>query len=222
MPNKRIHPSIVLLMVAIAIILAAGVFLAMNVIRNRNNAAETDVTANNFQVSVAGEQISLQVDPNQRPTIIDTQVIDDTPRTEDAPDQQIQEVTATPEATAVPNNEQVATAVPPPAVAKIIFIDYTVQQGDTLYSISDRIDTSIALMADQGISQTNLTPGQVIRLPLGNPDYCAGRGRPYAVGEGDTAFNIGQRFNTTPENLQALNGLDANYTVKTADIICIP
>ena len=65
MPNKRIHPSIVLLMVAIAIILAAGVFLAINVIQNRNNEAEPEITANNFQVSVAGEQISLQVDPNQ-------------------------------------------------------------------------------------------------------------------------------------------------------------
>ena len=222
MPNKRIHPSIVLLMVAIAIILAAGVFLAMNVIRNRNNAAETEVTANNFQVSVAGEQISLQVDPNQRPTIIDTQVIDDTPRTEDAPDQQVQEVTATPEATAVPNNEQVATAVPPPAVAKIIFIDYMVQQGDTLYSVSNRLDTSIALMAEHGLSDTSLVPGQVIRLPIGNPEFCAGRGRPYAIGEGDTAYNLSQRFNTTPQNLQSLNGLDANFTIRTADIICVP
>jgi len=220
MPNKRIHPSIVLLMVAIAIILAAGVFLAMNVIQNRNNGSEIEVPANNFLVSVEGVQISLQVDPNQRPTIIDTQVVDDTPRTEDAPDQQVQEATATPEATAVPANNETATAVP--TVAKVIFIDYTVQQGDTLYSVSNRIDTSIALMAEHGISQTSLTPGQVIRLPLGNPDYCAGKGRPYAVGEGDTAFNIGQRFNTTPENLQALNGLDASYTVKTADIICIP
>ena len=222
MPNKRIHPSIVLLMVAIAIILAAGVFLTINVIQNRNNTAEPEAAANSFLVTVGGEQISLQVDPNLRPTIIDNQVVDNTPRVEDAPDQQVQEATATPEATAVPANNEAATAVPAATVDKIIFIDYTVQQGDTLYSISNRIDTSIALMAEYGISQTSLVPGQVIRLPLGNPDYCAGKGRPYAVGEGDTAFNIGQRFNTTPENLQALNGLDASYTVRTADIICVP
>ena len=124
--------------------------------------------------------------------------------------------------TAVP--ETAATAVPPaaPAVEKIIFQNYQVQQGDTLYSISQRIDTSIALMADKGISQANLVPGQTISLPIGNPDYCAGRGRPYAVGEGDTAFNISQRFNTSPENLQAINGLDANYTIRIADIICVP
>jgi LysM repeat protein len=219
---QKLRSSIVLMMIAIAIILAAGVFLAINVIQNRNRAAEPQVPANNFLVTVGTEQIALQVDPNLRPTIIDTQVIDNTPRTEDAPDQQVQEATATPEPTAVPAGNQPATAVPVPAVAKIIFIDYTVQQGDTLYSISDRLDTSIALMAEHGISHTSLTPGQVIRLPIGNPEFCAGRGRPYAIGEGDTAYNISQRFNTTPQTLQAINGLDANYTIRTADIICIP
>ncbi len=219
MRTQRIQLPIVMLLIAIAIILAAGVFLAINVIQNRNRAAEPDPAASTFLVTVGAEQISLQVDPNLRPTIIEAPV-DDTPRTEDAPDQQVQEATATPEPTAVPADTQAATAAP--GVAKVIFIDYAVQQGDTLYSVSERIDTSIALMAEHGISQTSLVPGQVIRLPIGNPDFCAGRGRPYAVGEGDTAFNIGQRFNTTPQNLQSINGLDANFTVRTADIICVP
>lgn len=221
MPDKRIHPSIVLLMVAIAIILAAGVFLAINVIQNRNRAAEPDPAANNFLVTVGAEQISLQVDPNLRPTIIEAPV-DDTPRTEDAPDQQVQEATATPEPTAVPVDTQAATAVPAPAVAKIIFIDYTVQQGDTLYSISDRLDTSISLMAEYDLAQDHLVPGQILRLPIGNPEFCAGRGRPYAIGEGDTVYNLSERFNTTPQNLQTINSLDANFTIRTADIICIP
>ena len=219
MRTQRIQLPIVMLLIAIAIILAAGVFLAINVIQNRNRAAEPEPAASAFLVTVGAEQISLQVDPNLRPTIIEAPV-DDTPRTEDAPDQQVQEATATPEPTAVPADTQAATAAP--GVAKVIFIDYAVQQGDTLYSVSERIDTSIALMAEHGISQTSLVPGQVIRLPIGNPDFCAGRGRPYAVGEGDTAFNIGQRFNTTPQNLQSVNGLDANFTVRTADIICVP
>lgn len=220
---QKLRSSIVLMMIAIAIILAAGVFLAINAVQNRNkNEAAPEVTAPGFLITVAGEPINLQVDPNQRPIIIDNPVIDNSPRIEEAPDQQVVEVTATPEITAVPAVEQ-ATAVPViPAVAKIIFIDYLVQQGDTLYSISQRIDTSIVLMAENGLSQTSLNPGQTIRLPIGNPDFCAGRGRPYAIGEGDTAFNLGQRFNTTAANLQAINGLDANYTIKIADIICVP
>ena len=91
-----------------------------------------------------------------------------------------------------------------------------------MYSISNRMDTAITLMADNGISQDDIVPGQTIRLPVGNPEFCTGRGRPYAVGEGDTAFNVSQRYNTTPQNLQSLNDLDGNYTIKIADIICVP
>lgn len=222
---QKLRSSIVLMMIAIAIILAAGVFLTISVVRGRNNEAPPVIPASNFLVNVGAEQISLQVDPNQRLTIIDTPIIDDSPRVDTPPDQQVVEATATPEqqvvevtATEIP----AATAVPIPAIEKIIFIDYLIQQADTLYSISQRMDTSIALMADQGISQTSLTPGQTIRLPIGNPEFCTGRGRPYAIGEGDTVFNIGQRYNTTPQNLQALNSLDGNYTIKVADIICVP
>jgi LysM repeat protein len=222
---QKLRSSIVLMMIAIAIILAAGVFLTMNVINGRNNDEQLpEAAANNFWVTVGTEQVALQVDPNQRLTIVEVPVAEqnNSPRVEPTSDPQVVEATTIPEATAVPNTPLPATAVPPPTVAKIIFIDYLVQQGDTLYSITQRIDTSIALMADKGLSQASLNPGQVIRLPIGNPEYCAGRGRPYAVGEGDTAFNISQRFNTTPENLRTTNSLNEAYTVKVADIICVP
>lgn len=218
----RMRSSVVLLMIAIAIIMAAGVFLAMNVVQNRDEAAAPVAMDNNFVVSVGGQPIALQVDPNSRPSIVPDPV-DNSPRPEDVAEQQVETATATPEPTAVAPTDVPATAVPAiPAVEKIIYQNYTVQQGDTLYSLSQAFATSIALMADKGISQTNLVPGSNIAIPVGNPEYCAGRGRPYAVGEGDTAFNISQRYSTTPENLQALNNLDANYTVKIADIICVP
>lgn len=221
---QKLRSSIVFMMIAIAIILAATVFLAMNVINGRNNEQAPDAAANNFFVTVGTEQVALQVDPNQRLTILEAPVAeqDNTPRVEPTTDPQVTEATAIPQPTAVPNTAEPATAVPIPVIDKIIFIDYLVQPGDTLYSITQRDDTSIALMAEHGLSQTSLNPGQTIRLPVGNPAYCAGRGRPYAIGEGDTAFNISQRFNTTPENLRSTNGLDENYTVKVADIICIP
>ncbi|MCA9919591.1 MAG: LysM peptidoglycan-binding domain-containing protein [Anaerolineales bacterium] len=225
MPKMR--SSVVLLMIAIAIIMAAGVFLAMSVVQNRDESATSVTTDTNFSVDVAGQPISLQVDPNARPFIVEVPAADsESPRTEDvaAPDQQVETATATPEATAVqPTTAPEATAVPAiPAVDKVIFQAYTVQQGDTLYSLSQAFATSIALMAENGISQTSLVPGANINIPVGNPAFCSGRGQVYAVGEGDTAFNISQRYNTTPENLQTLNQLDANYTVKIADIICVP
>lgn len=117
-----------------------------------------------------------------------------------------------------PSGTPSATSAP---VEKIIFLDYLVQEDDTLFSIAQRIDTSVSLMSDFGISEVPI-PGQVIKLPVGNPAFCQGRGRPYAVGEGDTAFNIAQRFNTTAVNLQSLNGLDTNFTLEISDIICVP
>ncbi|WP_420640924.1 LysM peptidoglycan-binding domain-containing protein [Candidatus Leptofilum sp.] len=225
MPNVR--SSIVLMMIAIAIILAAGVFLAINVVQNREAADTVAPTIeSNFVVNVGGQPIALQVDPNTRPNIVTApETNPESPRTDEvAPaDPQIETATATPEPTAVPPTNVPPTNVPaPPAVEKIIYQSYTVQQGDTLYSLSRAFVTSIALMADKGISQANLVPGTTINIPVGNPQYCNGRGRPYAVGEGDTAFNISQRYNTTPENLQSINSLDANYTIKIADIICVP
>ncbi|MCP4415276.1 MAG: LysM peptidoglycan-binding domain-containing protein [Chloroflexi bacterium] len=220
MQDNKPKKPIVLLMIAIAIILATGVFLTISVIQGRNGDTELEVPANNFLVTVGSEQVSLQVDPNQRFNIVESPETDNNPRVEATSDPQVVEATITPAATAVPNTPVAATAVP--NVDKIIFIDYTVQQGDTLYSITQRIDTSIALMADKGLSQASLVPGQTIKLPIGNTAYCSGKGRPYAVGEGDTAFNIGQRFNTTPENLRMINNLDEKFTVKVADIICVP
>jgi LysM repeat protein len=220
---QKLRSSIVLMMMLIAIILAVGVFLAINAIQNRSAGDGTaELGASSFPVTVGVETVNLQVDPNARPIIVENTVIEQSPPADQPVDQQVS--TATPEPTLPPAIVESATAVPPAATTteKIIYQPYTVQQGDTLYSLSQAFVTSIALMADKGISQTNLVPGTTINIPVGNPDYCAGRGRPYAVGEGDTAYNIGQRYNTTAQNLQALNGLDANYTIKIADIICVP
>ena len=219
----KLRSSIVLMMILIAIILAIGVFLAMNAVRSRssNDVVTPELTASNFFVTVGSETVALPVDPNLRPTIIDLPVVEESPRAAEPVNEQV--VTATPEPTAVPVVVEQATAVPATSTAnKIIFQPYTVQQGDTLYSLSQAFVTSIALMAENGISQTSLVPGTTINIPVGNPEYCSGRGRPYAVGEGDTAYNISQRYNTTPQTIQSLNGLDANYTINIADIICVP
>jgi hypothetical protein len=76
-------------------------------------------------------------------------------------------------------------------------------------------------MAVHGIDQPDLVQGAVIRVPVGNPDYCPGL-RPYAIGEGDTVFAIATRRNTTVENVQAINGLNADYAIKAGEILCVP
>ncbi|MEW5987019.1 MAG: LysM peptidoglycan-binding domain-containing protein [Chloroflexota bacterium] len=114
------------------------------------------------------------------------------------------------------------TAVPPaPVAAPIIVIQYQVQANDTLYSIASQQNSSIELMATYGIDAQDLSPGAVINLPVANSAYCPGS-RPYVVRENDTAYSIARRYGTTAEVLRQMNGLDANYTIYTAEVLCVP
>lgn len=120
--------------------------------------------------------------------------------------------------------EQQPTAEPPVAAAagdSVIFIDYVVQPGDTLYSIADEQTTSIELMAVHGISSEDMDPGTTLRLPVGNPAYCSGA-TTYVVEPGDTVFSIARRFNTTTQAIQSANGLNANFRINVAQVLCIP
>jgi LysM repeat protein len=118
---------------------------------------------------------------------------------------------------------QVTAAVGAPAAAtdKVIFKDYTVLQGDSLYSIAEANNSSIELMAKHGVDAHDLVPGTVIRLPYANPAYCPGM-RAYVVRDKDTVFRIAKFFSTTVDAIALTNRLDPNYTIFTTDVICIP
>ena len=87
-------------------------------------------------------------------------------------------------------------STPPPASGGI----YTVQRGDTLRKIADRLNTTVdaILKANPQISNPNLIyAGQVINLPAGLSTYI--------VQKGDTLRIIAARFGTSVENLLGLN-----------------
>lgn len=224
MMNKS-QPLIVLAIVVIAIILAVGAFMAISFFQKRPESP-----AGTFTVNVEGEEITVKTDPNKEVRIVGIEqppaltAAEGIAATEIAPPAQVQQdqVELVQAATVVPPTDTpIPTATPVPEA--VIFEPYTVQPNDTLYNIARRPDTSIALMARYGLSQDDLvTPGAVIQLPVGNPAYCTGNLQPYAVGEGDTAFSIGRRFNVTAEELKAINNLDDSYTVYGATIVCVP
>ena len=130
--------------------------------------------------------------------------------------------TNTPEPTLPP-----PTAIPQPAAPAasgqgVIFIDYQVQPGDTLYSISKAQGTSIELMAVHGIDAADLEPGRVLRLPVANPQHCPNM-RTYVVRPGDNVFRIARQFNTTKEAIAAANNLNtATWRINIAQVLCIP
>ncbi len=220
-------------MIIMAIVLGIGGYLILAFMQNRPDAPEGAVpqTVNDVEVllnfnpenavrivgpagapiGAGGNQPQTQL-PTDNTT---TQVQPTAQPTQEQPDNTTQQAPL-PTETPIP-----PTPVPTPVPEKVILIQYQVQANDSLYSIAQRVDTSIALMASRGISADSLIPGNTIELPVGNPAYCPGR-QPYAVGEGDTAFSIARRFGITAADLQAINGLDANFTVRVADIICVP
>jgi LysM repeat protein len=107
-------------------------------------------------------------------------------------------------------------------VDKVIFKEYTVMQGDSLYRIALANNSAIELMALHGISSTALVPGNIIpRLPYANPAYCPGY-TAYVVRDHDTVFSIARTRGTTVATIAQLNRLDANYTIYAADVICVP
>ncbi len=219
---RKSQPIVVIVIIAMAIILAGGSFFALMHINRR-----PDTPADSFVTTVEGVDVTLSMDPangvrivglEQLSSGLDIQGAAPVMPTADPASQENSETQITAEPpTATP--EPVPTAAPDP----VIFEPYTVYDNDSLYGIATRVDTSIVLMAQYGISQHELVPGTVIQLPVGNPAYCPQADRqPYAVGEADTAFSIGRRFGISADQLREMNGLDANYTVYGGSILCIP
>lgn len=206
--------SIVFTIVIMAVILGVGSFLALSYVQRR-----PELPAGSYQTTVEGIEVVVGLDPAQQVRLVNPPPAQsDLPpgdqTTEPAADQPAQ---GEPPPTGTPPPEPTA----PPRPDAIIFIDYVVQENDRMFGVAQRMDTSITLMAQEGIAQDNLIPGQTIKLPIGNPAYCPER-RPYAVGEGDTAFSVSHRYNISVEELKQANDLNDDYTILAGGILCVP
>ncbi len=209
---QKSQPIIVVTIMTMAVITAVGMFLAWSYLKRRPDLPEGGYTA-----VVQDAPVTIYLDPALEVRLVNpppppTELTGDEPPTEPLPDPMAPDQTT-------PTAEPEPTATPIPD--SVIYETYVVQPNDSLYSIAERVDVSIALMAHYDIAQDSLVPGETIELPKGNPAYCPGH-RPYAVGEGDTAYSISRQFDTTVENLQTINRLDEDFTVRVAEIICVP
>ncbi len=116
---------------------------------------------------------------------------------------------------------------------------YTVQKGDTLYSIANKYGLTVnELKKLNNLTSDNLSVGQsliVEKLPSESTDI-----NTYTVKSGDTLYSIAKKYNTTVSNLMTLNNLtssalsinqvlkvptdevetdDTYYTVKSGDTL---
>jgi len=97
--------------------------------------------------------------------------------------------------------------------------NYTIQAGDTFYSIASRFHTTPEAIqaANPGVNPNTLQIGQVINLP-GAPSG----GSQYTIQAGDTFTSIAAKFGTSAQNIQAANpGVNPN-NLQVGQVIKIP
>lgn len=96
---------------------------------------------------------------------------------------------------------------------------YTIQPGDTLDSIANRLEVSVSriLGANPGIDPYNLRVGQTLCIPSCPPNHTAIIVRP-----GDTLYKIAQAHNVSISSILKSNpGVDPDY-LRVGQRICIP
>jgi LysM repeat protein len=209
--------NMVFVLVVSAIFLAVATFIAVTLVARRPSIPEPTPTPFIQQVTVGGIIITLNPDPNK--------AIYFPNETGQIPPVNVDPVVSPPTITPLPVPQGPTPTFPPPAPTRdlnpVIFMDYVVVQGDSLYSIAEAKNSSIELMAKHGIDAEDLIPGATLRLPYANPAYCPGT-RAYVVRDKDTVFRIAAVFGTTVEAIAQLNGLDPAYTIRVTEVICIP
>lgn len=90
---------------------------------------------------------------------------------------------------------------------------YTVQRGDTLYSIASKFNTTVdTLKSLNNLTSNTITIGQVLKLP-------GTTGNVYTVVAGDTLYSIAKRFNTTVDELKRLNNLTSDTLTIGQDLL---
>lgn len=97
---------------------------------------------------------------------------------------------------------------------------YIVQSGDSLYTISQRFNTTVdALMIANSVSSDGrILAGQALLIPTGEVRPV----REYEIQPGDTLFSISRQFNTSIGILQGLNELGDSVAIAAGQIIAVP
>lgn len=106
-------------------------------------------------------------------------------------------------------------------------VTYTVQKGDSLWSIASRYGISVNdLRNANNLSSDTLSIGQVLIIPgvnNGNEgnDNITGPSFTYTVQPGDSLWSIGNRFGVTVQQIRDLNNLTSD-TLSIGQVLLIP
>ena len=85
-------------------------------------------------------------------------------------------------------------------------ISYTVQKGDSLYSIAKKYNVTIDELKElNNLTSNLLSIGQVLLIPSSTPLETT-----YTVQKGDSLYSIAKKYNTSVDKLKELNSLTSN------------
>ena len=99
---------------------------------------------------------------------------------------------------------------------------YTVKSGDSLWSIANRFNTTVAEIKRLNNLNTNaLQVGQVLKLPTGNENTNNNQGNTYTVKSGDSLWSIARKYDTSVSELQKLNNLSSTI-LQVGQVLKVP
>jgi LysM repeat protein len=219
--SQRKSMSMVFVLVISAIFCAIATFIAITLVANRDRTT-TSVQLNLPKDVVVNDLlISLSTDSEKAVFLPGEPVSSSGPESVDSAQENSEIESTTPDLVQTPELASQQSQEPPTRQSQIITIPYSVQPGDTLYSIANKHNTSIELMAINGIDSGDIVAGSTLELPIANPAFCPGM-RPYIVRGDDTVFSLARKYGTTTEDIIAANNLDTNATIYISEVICLP
>ena len=110
--------------------------------------------------------------------------------------------------------------VPYKAPNGLITNTYVVQKGDTLYSIANKLGTTVSeLKKENNLTSNTLQIGEVLRIPT--KEIYEEEENVYVVKKGDTLYSIAMANNTTVDELKKANNLTSNI-LSTGQLLKIP
>ena len=97
---------------------------------------------------------------------------------------------------------------------------YTVQKGDTLWSIAKKYNTTVNdIKKENGLINSTLTIGKVLKIPTSNEEN--NNKNIYVVKKGDTLYSIAKNYDVTVSSLISLNNL-INTNLSIGQVLEIP
>ncbi len=223
--SQRQSMKMIFVLMVSAVFCAVATFVALALVIDRSNSPTENTDMIPIVITVAGTSVALYPDPNKSILLVSEAGTPVAPESGNPEQATAAAATAIIQVTETPAQPLASpTPLPPPPTPvppSVIFTSYVVQPGDSLYQITLVQNTSIDLMALYGISSTAIVAGNVLNLPIANPAFCPGM-IPHVVRDQQTVYSIAREYGSSPDAIAAANGLDANYTVKTTQVICIP